>query len=148
MVSDETLLSYPYWTLTFTVHTDASDKQIGAVIIPNNKFIAFLSRRLSKPQNNYTMTEKELLAIVEPLNQFHGILFGHDINIFSYHKKLVFAATLRKCQRVMRWRLILEGFGPNIQHIAGFDNIVADTLSILPSTPSDKYKTCTRKYQS
>ena len=94
MVSDETLLSYPYWTLTFTVHTDASDKQIGAVIIPNNKFIAFLSRRLSKPQNNYTMTEKELLAIVEPLNQFHGILFGHDINIFLYHKKLVFAATL------------------------------------------------------
>jgi len=33
----------------------------------------------------------------------------------------------------MRWRLILEEFGPNIQHIAGVDNIVADTLSRLPS---------------
>ena len=47
----------------------------------------------------------------------------------------------------MRWWLILEEFGPIIQHIAGVDNIVADTLSRLPSTPSDKYKPCTRKSQ-
>ena len=45
----------------------------------------------------------------------------------------------------MFWRLILEEFGPNIQHIAGVDNIVAYTLSILTSTPSEKYKHCTRK---
>jgi hypothetical protein len=31
----------------------------------------------------------------------------------------------------MRWRLILEEFGPNIQHIAGIDNVVADMLSRL-----------------
>ena len=32
MVSTETLLNYPYWTIPFTVHNDASDKQLGAVI--------------------------------------------------------------------------------------------------------------------
>jgi len=32
---------------------------------------------------------------------------------------------------VMRWRLILEQFGPNIQHIAAMDNVVADMLSQL-----------------
>ena len=32
----------------------------------------------------------------------------------------------------MCWRLILKEFGPNIQHIAGVDNIVDDTLSIFP----------------
>ena len=47
----------------------------------------------------------------------------------------------------MRWRPILEEFGPNIQHIAGVDNIVVETLSRLPSTPSDKYNPCTRKDQ-
>ena len=26
MVSDDTLLSYPYWTIPLTVHTDTSDK--------------------------------------------------------------------------------------------------------------------------
>ena len=41
MVSTETLLSYPYWKIPFTVHTDASDKKLGAVIIYNNKPIEF-----------------------------------------------------------------------------------------------------------
>ena len=47
----------------------------------------------------------------------------------------------------MRWRLILKEFGPNIHHIAGVDNIVADTIRIFPSTPSDNYEPCTRKDQ-
>ena len=46
---------------------------------------------------------------------------------------------------MVRWKLILKEFGPSIQHIYGVDNIVADTLSIFPSTPIDKNKTCTRK---
>ena len=37
MVSVETLLSYPDWKLPFTVHTDTYDKQLGSVIIQNNK---------------------------------------------------------------------------------------------------------------
>ena len=145
MVSAETLLSYPNWKLPFTVHTDDYDKQLGDVISHNNKPIAFLSRKLSKPQRNYTRTENELLAIVEWLKKSQGIIFGYEINIFSYHKNLVYAATLSEYQRVMHWRLILEEFGPNIQHIAGVDNIVADTLSRLPSTTSDKYEPCKRK---
>ena len=76
---------------------------------------------------------------MECLNKFLGILFGYEINVLSYHKNLVYAATLSESQRVIRWQIILEEFGPNIQHIAGVDNIVADTLSIFPSTPSDKY---------
>ena len=70
MVSAEKLLSYPYWTLPFKVHTYASDRKLGAVISQNNKPIAFFSRRLSKPTRNYTKTEKELLEIVECLKQF------------------------------------------------------------------------------
>ena len=82
MVSAETLLIYPHWKRPFIVHTDASDKQLGAVISQNNKPIAIFSRRLSKPQRNYTTTEKELLAIVECLKQCQGILFGYEINVF------------------------------------------------------------------
>ena len=47
----------------------------------------------------------------------------------------------------MRWRLIIEEFGPNIQHIYGVDKIVSDKLSRWPSMPSRKYNTCTRKAQ-
>ena len=147
MVSAETLLSYPYWKLPFTVHTDVSDKQLGVVISQNNKPIAFSSRKLSRSQRNYTTTEKELLTIVECLKQFRGILFGYKINVLSYHKNLVYAATMSESQRLMCWRLIIKEFWPNIQHIYGVDNIVADTLNRFPSTPSDKNETSTRKPQ-
>ena len=147
MVSTETLLSYPYWKLSFIFHTYASDKQLGAVISQNIKPIAFSSRRLIKPHRNYTTTEKELLAIMECLKPFRGIIFGYEINIFSYNNNLLCAATLSEYQRVMHWRLIIEESGPIIQHIAGVDNIVAYTLSRITYTPIDRYNTSTSKSQ-
>ena len=93
MVSAETLLSYQDWKIHFTVHTDYYDKYLGSVIGHNSKPIAFFSRRLIKPQCKYTETKKELLARVECLNQFRGIIFGYEVNIFSYHNNMVYAGT-------------------------------------------------------
>ena len=42
MVSAETLLSYPERTTPFIVHTDAYDKQLGAITSQNNKTFTFL----------------------------------------------------------------------------------------------------------
>ena len=105
------------------------------------------SRRLIKPQHNCTTTKKELFVIVERLNQFLEILFDYEINVFSDHKNLVYAANLNESQRMMSWRLIIEEFEANIQHIAGVDNIVAGLLSKLQYEPVDKYETITRKAQ-
>ena len=81
MVSAEKLLIYPYWKLPFTVHTDAYDKHLGAVISKNNTPIDFFTKRLIKPHCNYTTTKKKLLEIVELLKQFQGIVFDYEINI-------------------------------------------------------------------
>ena len=137
MVSAEMLLSYPYWKLSFTVHTHAYDKQVCAFISHNNKLIPLFLIGFIKPQSNYTTTEKKLLSIVECLKQFRRMLFGYEINVFSEHENLFYAANLSESQRVMRWRIILEYFGTNIHHISGVDNMVAHTLSRLPSMPSN-----------
>ena len=84
---------------------------------------------------------------MEQPKQLRGTIFVYGINLLLDHKNLVYAATLSESQRVMLCQLILEYFGPNIQNIAGFDNIVSDTLSRLPSTPIEKYKPCKRKAQ-
>ena len=102
MVSVETLLNDPECKITFTVHTDASDKQLGAVISQNNKPISCLSKILINPQHNYTMIEKELLSIVECLKQSQGILFGYEINVFPYHKNLIYTTT-SESQHMMHW---------------------------------------------
>ena len=41
MVYAANLLNCIYWTITFNVHTDASDKQLGVVISHKNKPIDF-----------------------------------------------------------------------------------------------------------
>ena len=50
MVSAETLLSHQDRTITFTVHTNANDKQLGNVIIKNIKPIILFSVIIRKTQ--------------------------------------------------------------------------------------------------
>ena len=147
MVSAETLLSYTDWAISFTFYNVASDKQFCDVISQNNKPVTLFSRRPSKPQHNYTTTEKVLLVIVECPKQFHGIISGYEINLFSNHKNMVYAATLIEYQRMLRWRLIIEVFGPNIQYITGVNNIVEGTISRFPYTSIDKYDISTKEDQ-
>ena len=45
----------------------------------------------------------------------------------------------------MRWRIILEEFGPKNHYIYGVDNIVSDTLSRFSYTSIDKYEPSTKK---
>ena len=133
MVCQETLLTYPDYDKHFDIHTDASDYQLGAVISQLGEPIAFFSRKLNSTQQNYTTTEKELLSIVECLKEFRNILFGYPIKVFADHKNLVHAATISQSQS-----LILEEFGPDIQHISEEQNVVADTISRLPTTNQDQ----------
>ena len=61
------------------------------------------------------------------------------------HKKLVYTSNHSESQRVMCWRIIIEYFGPNVQHISGFENKVYDTISILPYTTINQYGTRTTR---
>jgi len=129
VMSREVLLAYPQFDKPFTIHTDASHTQLGAVISQDNKPIAFYSRKLSPTQTRYTTTERELLAIVETLKEFKNILLGQEIIIYTDHQNLI----AKNCtiERVLRWRLLIEEFSPQFHYIAGHKNIIADTLSRL-----------------
>ena len=113
------------------MHTDASDKQIGAVISQNGKPIAHFSRTLDSAQKNYTVTDKELLSIVEVLKEHRSILYGHTINVYTDHKNLTHSNTQTVSQRIMQWRLVIEEFGVNLIYIKGEHNVAADALSRL-----------------
>ena len=129
VLSKETLLRYPDFSKEFEIHTDASQSQIGAVIAQADKPIAFYSRRLTDCQTRYTTTERELLAIVETLKEFRNILLGQKIVIHTDHKNLTYDSF--NTDRVMKWRLILEEYGPELIYVKGQNNIVADPLSRL-----------------
>ena len=56
----EVLIVYPDFSKPFVVHTDASDYQLGAVIIQDGKPIACYLQKLNNTQSRYTTTEKEV----------------------------------------------------------------------------------------
>ncbi len=79
IISREVLLAYPDFNKPFDIQRDASHAQLGAIISQNGKPIAFYSCKLNPAQMWYTMTEHELLSIVETLKEFCNILLGHCI---------------------------------------------------------------------
>ena len=130
------LKGYPDFNAPFEIHTDASKLQLGAVISQKGKPISFYSRNMNSAQQNYTTTEKELLSIVETLKEFRNILLGHQITVYTDHKNLTYK--IFNTERVMRWRLILEEFGPELKYIKGENNVVADALSRLEKSPNQE----------
>ena len=73
------MLAFPDSSQPLEIYTDASILQLGAVVAHNKKPIAFFSRKLNPAQRHYTTTERELLAIVETLKEFHTLLLGHKM---------------------------------------------------------------------
>ena len=80
------ILAYPYYSEVFEIYTDDSSKQLGAVITQKNRPIAFFSRKFSVTQHKYSVAKIELLAIVETLEEFKGMLWGQTIKVFTNHK--------------------------------------------------------------
>ena len=87
-LSQDTFLAYPDYNRHSDIHTDKINYQLRAVISQNIKPIAFCSQNLTGPQTRYTVTNKELLSIIESLKEFHTLLLGQKLKIYYYHKNL------------------------------------------------------------
>ena len=63
------VLRYFDFTKPFEIHSDASNVGIRAVLAQRDEnnhdyAIAYASRSLNKPERNYTVTERECLAVI------------------------------------------------------------------------------------
>jgi hypothetical protein len=86
-IAKDVVLAHQDYSKVFQIYTDASSKQLGAVSTQDNRPIAFFSWRLSNTQCKYSVAKIQLLAIVETLKEFKGMLWGQNIKVFTDHKK-------------------------------------------------------------
>ena len=123
------------------VTTDASDVGLGASFeqkvegtgwVP----VAFWSRKLSGAELNYSVTDKEWLAVVEAVTRhWRHWLMGRRFILRSDHaalKQLLRVKGEQFTSRQARWADRLSEFAYEFEHIPGPSNAVADALSRAP----------------
>ena len=137
-----TRLAHPDYSKGFEVHPDACDYGIGAALMQQRRGfdmpISFVSRVLNKSERNYSISEKEYLAIVWSLKKFRPYIWGTKITIRTDHHALCWLMTKSELSgRLERWSLALQEFDLQIFYKRGSLHEDADALSRYPVQESD-----------
>ena len=133
-------LHHPQFDLPFVLETDASDYAIGAVLsqpVSLDKLdvlnpVGFYSKKLTSPERNYDVHDKELLALICAFAQWSHYFLGspHVIRAFTDHRNLIYFRNRQLLNgRQMRWQMFLSQFHFILLYRKGSENIPADLLS-------------------
>ncbi|GBN81789.1 Retrovirus-related Pol polyprotein from transposon 297, partial [Araneus ventricosus] len=144
------ILTYPRTDKDFILDTDASNEGIGAVLSQNTgneeRVIAYFSKSLGKPERNYCVTRKELLAIVKSIEHFHHYLYGRKFLLRTDHASLRWLLNFKEPEgQIARWIQRLQEYDFEIQHRKGTSHGNADALSRRPCKESCKQCTNAEK---
>ncbi|KAF2900833.1 hypothetical protein ILUMI_05372 [Ignelater luminosus] len=126
------------------LHVDASGIGIGGVLLQEHDSkwhsIAYISRSLTKVEQNYTISELEALAVVWSLGYLRHLIFGRPITIITDHNAICFLKTLKSpTGKFARWIIKLSEFDYVIKHKSGAAHRDADCLSRNPVQPPTEH---------
>lgn len=141
LLSKAPVLAHPNPNMPYILKTDASNYAMGAVLLQESNDgqehpIGYFSRKMSLPETNYPVYDKELLAIVSAMNKWqHYLMYAqHPVIIRTDHKALEYYKSPRRMnQRQARWHLELSQYCFKISYKKGDINHLPDTLSRNPT---------------
>eukprot|EP00253_Pinus_taeda_P029632 PITA_29632 len=140
-ISEAPILRGPNWKLPFHISKDASDTALGATFSQKNLVlyaIYYTNKNLTPTGLNYTVTEKEFLAVIHAINKFKHYITGYETFIHTDHSTIIYLINKPITNgRVIRWLLLLQEFNITVLDRPGKQNIVADFLSMIHNTKED-----------
>ncbi|XP_030851766.1 uncharacterized protein K02A2.6-like [Strongylocentrotus purpuratus] len=145
-VSEKSLLQFFDTTSPVYLQCDASLQGLGVALLQHDQEgrlrpVAYASKALSSTETRYSCIERELLAIVFGVERFHTYLYGRLFHVITDHKPLLMIMDkplTAAPPRLQRMLIRLQGYNFQITHRPGLDNLLADSLSRLPSTHNNE----------
>lgn len=132
ILSKAPVLTFFDVTQLITMACDASNSGLGAVLLQNNKPVAYASRSLTDAETRYAPIEKELLAIVFGLERFNQYTYGNSVLVESDHRPLEAIVTkplVSAPPRLQRMLFRIQKYNFTVKYVPGKEQIVSDTLS-------------------
>jgi hypothetical protein len=131
------VLALPNFSQEFIVEIDASDVELGVVLMQNEKPIAFLSKPLSLSNKFLSIYGKEFLPLIMAVEKWRSYLQGHEFVIRTDHKSLSYLNDQNLQSKLQRKAMTkLMGLQFKIVYRKGKGNLVADALSHMPTVMS------------
>lgn len=87
---------------------------------------------MTKLEKNYSVIEKECLALIYAFKQFRHYLLVNHFTVLTDHNPLIWLSSQRMQGRLCRWALALQDYDFTIKYRKGTQNSNADALSRLP----------------
>lgn len=139
------VLAYPRFDTNaapFVLHTDASDHGLGAVLEQDGRVVAYTSRTLTNTKKNYSVIQKECLAVVYATKQFRHYLLGRSFKLLTDHEPLQWLSAQKMQGMLCRWALALQEYDFKIEYKPGSQNANADALSRRGSDSTTQTDQC------
>ncbi|RXN24878.1 Retrovirus-related Pol poly from transposon [Labeo rohita] len=157
MLVSPPVLAYPDFNLPFTLHTDASERGLGAILYQRQdgklRVIGYGSRTLTAAEKNYRLHSGKLeflalkWAVCEKFRDY--LFYAPQFTVYTDNNPLTYVMSTAKLNAVgHRWVGELSDFRFDVKYRPGKANIDADTLSRIPLDMEAYEAECTEQLPS
>lgn len=128
------VLAMADYTLPFKIYSDASLLAGAAVLTQEfpegERVIQYFSKKFTRPEQNYSASERECLAVLLAVEKFRPYVEGVQFTVVTDHSALRWLMSIKDPKgRLARWAIRLQAFDMKIEYKAGKHMELPDALS-------------------